>query len=453
MKDYLKGHVWEWLLCVLMSAALLTTFAQGFYIPDRVADSFPLAAVVSAVILFLLFLAGYNRIGMILFPICLVAAAVLGFLLMRANSIDIVDQEGSGTSVYIYCFAAIIIPVITYLLSRGRIGICVLFVLGACLFGVIDYLDYDMAVWCCACFVCCAPALFALRLYRAKSRKGSAFSPEFSKLFRTAILAGVVSLLLASGVYAAIIRPLSPPTASIHLVTKYMRWEILQKTGIADSYVIPDELLAANYAKQTTTSSRQKEQEQEENGEESEASGEDENTDNQTEKDGTESSLGAESGGGSGEEKKYSAVSFLHSVMKKIPWIIILICIAAVAIPLLKNYLWRKKIKQAKALPAKERAILLCRYYLVRFRRLGFGRSPWQTEREYAQSLGNTLGNYMEGTISLAELMEIYIRARYGGQEPTGEEDTRLMEFYPVFRRNYRKKKGTVNYLLKYFKL
>lgn len=453
MKEYLKGHIWEWLLCVLMSAALLTTFAQGFYIPDRVADSFPLAVLVSAVILFLLFLTGCNRAGIILFPVCLVAAAVCGFLWMRVNSIDIVDQAGSETSVYIYCFAAIIIPVLTYLLSRGRIGVCVLFVLGACLFGVIDYLDYDIAVWCCACFVCCGPALFALRLYRARALKGSTYSPEFAKLFRTAILAGLVSLLLATGVYAAIIRPLSPPTASIHLVTKYMRWEILQKTGIADSYTIPDELLAANYAKQMTTSSQQNEQEQDENGEESDASGEEENTDNQNETNGTESSLGDETGGGGGEEKEYSAVSLLQSILKRLPYIIILICIVVAAVPLLKNYLWKRKIQQAKAMPAKERAIMLCRYYLVRFRRLGFGRSPWQTEREYAQSLGNTLGNYMEGTISLTELMEIYIKTRYGGQEPTGEEDTGLIEFYPIFRRNYRKKKGTVNYLLKYFKL
>lgn len=452
MKKYLTGHIWEWLLCTLMSATMLITFSQGFYIPNKVADSFPLALIVSAVVLFLLLLTGYNRVGMILFPICLVLLGICFFFWLRINEIDIVDKEGSATAIYIYCFAAIIFPLITYLLARGRVGICALFLIGICLFGVIDYLNYDMKVWCCAVFVCCGPALFALRMYRIKSLQGSAFAPEFFKLFRTAVLVGVFALALAFAVYGGIIRPLSPPTATVNLVTKYMRWEILEKTGITDSYTVPDELLSARNKDSTTSSQKQKEEEENEEGREKQ-NGQEDDSDNQKDTDGIKSSLGDETGGGDGQEVYYRMIRLTEILLDKLPLIIILLCIVIVCIPLLKCYLWKKKIKQAWALTATERAIWMGKYYLTKFRRLGYKRLPWQTEREYVQNMGTTLGNYTEGTLSLSELMEIYIRARYGGEEPTREEDQKLMEFYPVFRNNYRRKKGNINYLLKYFKI
>ncbi|MCD8364386.1 MAG: DUF4129 domain-containing protein [Clostridiales bacterium] len=441
MKDYLKERIWELILCSAASAALVVTFVQGFYVPDSIADNFWLALVISAVIIFLALLTGYNRLGMIIFPIAVAAAAVIGFLYMNANGIDIVDTEGSDTSVYIYCFAVVILPLVVYLITRGRIGIWVLMIVGCALIGVMDYLAYDVRVWWCACFICCCPILFVLKLYRARSLSGSAFSPQFGKQFRSGLLAALVSLVLAADVYGGIVRPLSPPTIDMEFIVQIIRWNVLEQAGITDQYTEANEMMTAQTEQNQLQSDQQNEEEDTQAQEMEEPDEED-----------VDESLGDNTGNGSGEEVEYSAVSYAERIRNYIILVIVLVCIAVAAVPLTKNRIWKKKLREANALSPGERAVFLCREYMKRFGRLGFVRSKWQTEREYAQNLHTTLDNYTEGTVSLPEMMEIYIRARYGGQEPTPEEDAALLSFYPLFKNNYRKRKGTFHYLLKYLR-
>ncbi|MCD8110725.1 MAG: DUF4129 domain-containing protein [Clostridiales bacterium] len=441
MREYLKERVWEILLCAVASAAIVVVFCQGFYVPDETADNFWLALVISAVIIFFVFLTGYNRIGLIIFPIAVAAAAAVGFLYLNVSDVDIVDVEGSDTSIYIYVFAVVIVPLVVYLVTRGRVGVWVLMIVGSTFIGAMDYLHYEVRVWWLICFICCCPILYVLKLYRARSLSGSAFSPQFGKLFRTGLVVALISLVLAGGVYAGVIRTISPPTSDMEFISRIIRWNVLEQVGVTDQYtVLNNELTAATDWNTLLTNEKNEE-------EDTEAQEQEEQTEEE------EEALGDNSGNGSGEETEYSAVSFQERIFNYIILLIVLICIAVAAIPLTKNYLWKRKLKEAASLPPRDRAILLCRYYMKRFGRLGFGRAQFQTELEYADHSHAALDNFTEGTLSLPAMMELYVRARYGHIPPTEEEDAALLGFYPAFKKNFRKKKGVFVWLLNYLRL
>ncbi|MCC8029872.1 MAG: DUF4129 domain-containing protein [Lachnospiraceae bacterium] len=440
MTAYLKERVWEIILCAVASAALVVVFCQGFYVPDETADNFWLALLISAVIIFLAFLTGYNRAGMVIFPIAVAAAAAVGFLYLNASEIDIRDAEGSDTSIYIYAFAVFIVPLVVYLSTRRRVGVWVLMIVGSTFIGAMDYLHYEVRVWWLICFICCCPILFILQLYRARSLSGSTFSPQFGKQFRTGLAAVLLSLALAGGFYAGVIRTISPPTSDMEFLTKIIRWNIMDQTGITDQYTVLNEYLRAQTEQDTLLTDEKNEEEDTEAQEQEE----------QTEE---EQDIGDNSGGGSGDESEYAAVSFQERIRDYIVLLVVLICAAVAAVPLTRRYLWKRMMKEAAALPPRDRAILLCRYYMKRFRRLGFGRPASMTELEYADNTHAVVDNFTEGTMALTAMMELYVRARYGHIPPTQEEDDALITFYPVFKQNYRRKKGVFVWLLHYLRL
>ena len=50
-------------------------------------------------------------------------------------------------------------------------------------------------------------------------------------------------------------------------------------------------------------------------------------------------------------------------------------------------------------------------------------------------------------------MTDVFVRVRYGGVQPTQQEDKLLTDFYDKFLQCYRQNAGTVKYILNYFKL
>ena len=115
MRRFWSYHGWEALLCLAASAALVLNFSQGFYIPDAVADSVPLALLVCGLTLLYAYLGSYNRAAMACFTLGFFVIAAGFFLWLRGKGVDIVDQEGSATAVYIYYIAAPLITLLAFL--------------------------------------------------------------------------------------------------------------------------------------------------------------------------------------------------------------------------------------------------------------------------------------------------------------------------------------------------
>lgn len=444
MSRYLFQNIWNIALCGIMSAMLLITFAQCFYIPDGVADNVPLALAVSFAVVFLAYLAWYSRIGITLFFLGFALAAVVFFFWLRASGIDIVDTEGSDTAVYIYVFAAALFPVYTFFLSKGRVGICVLSGTGICLFGLADYLNYEASAAACACYVVSGIVLFALRLYRLRALSGRTYEPRFGRLGMSALVTGAASLAAAAGIYAAVIAPLSPPTRDIEFLTVFLKWDRTDVVGVGTHYFVFNKDLVSflDNLGELESTNRMKNEQQEEMRQ------------NPSEEQTDEEAAGEESGGGDGVETPFSVISYDTNALEFLLAAAVVLVVAAVAaVPLIRRFLWNRRIQAAKRLSPPERVMMLCRFYMKHFRLLGYPKPPYLTELEYARSVHTRLDAYTAGTFSVEELMGIYAQARYGNIAPDEPDDERLLGFYPVFKENYRKKNGNVKYLLHYFKL
>lgn len=443
MKQYIRYHGLEWLLCTLASAALLVYFAQGFYIPDKFADSVFLALAATGALLVLCYFGNYNRFTMVICSAVFALGFVLMFVFMRANGIDIVDEPESDTAVYIYVFAAVIIPLIVFLLSRSRVGSAALFLLGILLGAVIDYLGFDSKTWCAVAFAGAVVAMFLLRQYRRNALKGSTVSPSFGRFLLTAAITVAVAAALAGGLFVGVISPLNPPTAKLNLVTSYNRWDILERVGIAQAYKLPDDLLAEL--------DEDKLQNSNEEGEtpddlltELEAPEENSRLENDRE---------LELGNSSDNVKALTSVSYETNKTILVIIIAALLVLTIVLAPILKRRLRARQFRCISQMEPRAQTMELYRFYLKSFGKLGFARSPVQTELEYVGAFSDRLAPYTQGAIGIEQLTDTYLEARYGGRETSDEARKSLYGLYPKLLENYRKLSGRLKYILKYFAL
>ncbi|MCC8123608.1 MAG: DUF4129 domain-containing protein [Oscillospiraceae bacterium] len=443
MRRYLKDAVWEWLLCLLLSATLLTNFAQGFYIPDAVADNILIAAALTGLVLLCCYVGAYNRRTMVITVVLFLALASVAVLWMRARGIDIVDQEGSATAVYIYWIAGIAIALVIFFLARTRVGIVVLFLLGCILHAALTFLDFAVSPWWTAIYALAAIALFVLRQYRIYAAHSSTVAPNFARFFLTSgglvLVAGGLSL----AVFFAVLRPLNLPTLDTNLLTVFLRYDVLERVGVAQNYPIPNELLESNEQNDRQINSSEEGEQPDENQVQEEESLPTTAPDRQA----------GVTGNSVQDAERLSSVRYDIPVSTYIVAAVIVVVLLLILVPLLWRALRRRKFKEMLAQDPREQIIHLYRFYLKKYRVIGFVRAPNQTEREYSAAYAERLQPYVAGTLSLELQTETYLRVRYGGQAPTEQVREEYAAIYPIFLKNYRKLNGTFRYLLHYFRL
>lgn len=440
MRQYWKYHFWEALLMLAVSCTALLAFSQGFYIPDRIADSVWLALLLCGVTLLYCYLGNYNRATMLCFSIvaCIIAAGF--FMWMRSYGVAIADGEESLSAVYIYWIAGPVISIVYFLLGRSRPGIAVLFVSGSLLFGVTAFLQFEVKTWWIAAFVLASIALYMLRQYRVKALGSSTVKPNFRSFFLMALVTALLAAAAACLVFFALIRPLEPPTMDIKLLTKYLSYETLERVGIAQQYPIPDELLRSKEQDGTQLNSDQEDEEPEEKQPEelSALPGED---------------MEAPESGSSSE-----ALETLESVSygkRLLPYIIaaVIVLLLLASVPFLRRWLRKRKLSSLCTGDGRRQILALYPWYLKKFGKIGFARAPSQTEMEYAAAYGERLQPYMEGAMDVGTLTGFYIRARYGAEDINKADCDSCAAIYGIFLKNYRALHGSFRYLLKYFVL
>ena len=441
MKSFWNYHGWEGLLCLLSSVPLVLSFSQGFYIPDRVADSVPIAALVCAATLLYCFLGSYDRVTILCFSLGFAAIAAVFFLWMRHAGIDIVDAEGSATAVYIYYIAAPLIAAITFLLSRSRLGIVALLLIGSCLHAVLVFLHFEIQAWYVALFVLGTVALFLLRQYRVNALRSSTVTPKFGRYFGVSAAVGLAGLLLALGFWAAVIRPLAPPVLDLKLLTKYMSYDILDMVGIAKQYPIPDDLF---------TDTRETEQDLSVNDQDTET---EEGPPVEQDPLETDSGESLPDTGANDTPLPLDSVSYDRDLTGWLAAVIILIVLLLVSVPFVRKYLRRRRLSKLTRGEPREQVIGLYRFYLKKFSRIGCPRAPAQTEQEYAAQYETRLTPFLEGGLSLGHMTGLYLDARYGGLPVSEEDCAAFAEVYMIFLRNYRSLTGPIRYLIKFFVL
>lgn len=440
MKQYWKNYVWEYLMCVIAAAMLLLNTVQGFYIPDRLADNVLLAVAACAVLMLLFFLGGYNKVSMVLVPVITAALVVMCFLLLRANGVDIVDKEGSETAFYIYWFAFAVICILVYLCSRFRLGVAVLFLAGCCVCGILQFLEFEVFAWAGVVFAGSCMVLFLLRQYRAQALDSSTAQPNFRRFFQSGFLMVLVAALLSCGVFFAVIRPLDPPTVELKFLERYLAFNIIEHTGISDNYQIESEEEFTDQEDDTLDNT-------EETEEGDTPISQDDDTPEETEKQDNDEAKQPPG------QTELTAVSYTLTPLAVILLWVIAVILILVLPPLLRIWLRKRRIKAFEAMEPKTQIQELYRFYLKKFRYIGWRKRPGETPLEFADRSGGALERYLSGSCGLEHLTDAFLGARYGGDTPTDAVCAECREIYGVFLKNCKKQMGTVRYLLKFYVL
>lgn len=439
MKQYWKNYVWEYLMCVAAASTLLLNTAQGFYIPDRLADHIMPAVAACAVLMLFFFLGGCSRVSLVLVPVITGVLAVLCFLFLRARGVDIVDEEGSATAFYIYWFAFAVICIAVYLCSRFRIGIVILFLVGCCVSAILQFLEFRVFPWAGMAFAGSCVLLFLLRQFRAQALNSSTANPDFFRFFRSVLPVVLAAALVSCGVFFALIRPLDPPTVELKFLERYLAFHIIEHTGISDHYQIEDENEYTDQKDDTLDNT--------ENIDEGDTPiGQDRDTPEEDKKpDGDDARPPGQT--------ELSAVRYVLTPFYMILLWIILILLVLVLPPVLHIWLRRRRMRTMAAMEPAAQIRALYRFYLKKFRRLGWNKRPGETPLEFAARGGDALERYLSGTCGLERLTNAFVETRYGGGAPTDAVCAECRAIYGLFLKNCRKQMGAARYLLKFYVL
>lgn len=437
IENYWKYYGWEAILALLMSFTMIITFAQGYYIPDRAADNIPMALLFSAGVLIYCFIGNYNKRTMIIFSI-LFLFIVAGLLLsLRARGEDIVDKEGSSTSIYIYYIAAVIIPALVFLLSRARPGLAVLFLAGVYVYALNAFLEFETKNWCLIIYLLSAIVMYLMRQYRIMIIRNSTVEPEFGQFAASTGGTVILSILISLIIFTGIIRPLAPPTMDLKVIAKYMSYQILEMIGVAEQYQLPDQRTESNEHNDEQKETNQKEETEEKTNDDTLAS------------EGNE--LNRPDTGSNEDKEDLRSVSWTRNKLILAVMIIIAV-IASVASAFILKLLRRKKhMERLRRGDAKKQVIETYRFCLEKFAKLGFPRPDQYTELEYADSCYDRLAPYLKGSVDLDEMTDIFMDARYEGREIPDETADRFAEIYPAILSNYLRLHGRLRYMLKFF--
>ena len=436
MINYFKYHIWEWLLCVMISAALLVNLAQGFYIPDWAADSALLAVATTGGCLLYFFIGKYNKITMITFPLLFMALITGFFLMLRARNVNIGSGEGAD-AIYIYWIASVVISLLVFSLSRARAGIAALFLIGICLHAVIDFLAYDIKPWCVVIFTFACLCLFPLRQYRVNALRSSSVRPGFASLSLTASGAALASVAVAMLLFTFVIEPLAPPTRDIRLISRTMRYDILERIGVARNYPIPDEMLRAQPEPDIGFQAGEDMEKEPERSTEAVYLPE---TDFVPPVPGAALPQDAD---------EYASVSYANRTPVVIVMIIVVFVFACVFLWLLPRLIRRRRRERLMALGREELILVVFPRILMMFKRIGLARSPAQTALEYFDAGRERISRYTQDALDFGRLTEAYLRVRFGGLSVEDDIYEGCLSFCPTFARNYRRLEGRARYLLR----
>ena len=427
-------------MCVAAASMLLLNTAQGFYVPDQMADSIPLAVAVCAVLMLLFFVGGYNKVSLVLLPVAAAAAAVLCFLLLRSKGVDIVDEQGSETAFYIYWFAFAVICIIVYICSRFRLGVALLLVAGSWTIAILQFMEFQVFMWAGMVFAGSCIVLFLLRQYREQAMHSSTARPAFRRFFLTALLAVCAAAVLSCGVFFAVIRPLDPPTLDLKFLEEYLAFNIIDHTGIADRYQVEDE-------EQYTDETDETLDETQEIVEGEDPVSQDRDTP-ETQDAPNEDDEPQPAGQTPLSAISYTATPLLWVVL----WIVLILLVLALP-PTLRLWLRRRRMRLFQAMEPTRQVGELYRFYLRKFRHVGWKKRSSETPLEFAARGGAGLERYLSGSCGLESLTDAYLRARYGGLAPTQEICAQCRAIYGLFLKNCRRLMGPVRYLLKFYVL
>ncbi|HBR01705.1 MAG TPA: hypothetical protein DD738_03760 [Ruminiclostridium sp.] len=429
MKKHIGKYFWDFILCVFISAGLAENIFAGFEMADPWSGNLLAVAGIVAAVTVLLFLGYYNRMTMVISMTAQAAALIAVMVILQQRGLFSAPYTIDGNPI-LFWIIVISTSCVVFWAARTRAGLVVLFLVGTTVTAAFDFLEYPVCRWGYLAFVGGAFILFLYRVYCISHMYSETEKTAFNVYFAQSVIAGTMALLLASGAYYSIIKPMSPPADKLNLAQKLMSMDILYEIGVASTRIIYSDdpaTTAENENQQNTNDDNYNENIQKQN---------------EPKKDG-EIVPGRD---------PITALAVTFRQNAKMIWIAAASAILILVLAVIIKFLLRKKWYDSLLKETNEdSAIELYNYFLKKLIKAGFRRPDGLTLLEYASGLQYELENFSVGKANILSLTQIYTRILYGCQKISEDERELFHDFYKEFYRNLKNEMGNFRYLIHFF--
>lgn len=437
MGQYLKKSIADLVLCTCMTLALVQAVCSGFVLTDAFSGSVLAVLLLSAALTFVLVLLSRSRAATLA---GIAAAVVLAVLILIYINLTHPFTDEAANSAFIFALVQIVTALLVWLLTRSRPGTVALFLLGTILCAGAYFLQFPVPVWCLFLFLLAAAASFLCRVYTVSAQKADIVSATGKAYHGQTAIVAVVAVLLASGVFFGVIRPLDPPTQDLKLLTVLRSMQSLEVLGVSSTRIVlePD-LESTEDPEDEETGNEENEQDESDSPQ-----GEDDIPQQnltETVRDNVTSTL----------QQAWSAIRYDRHNFQWL-WLLLLIPIAIAA-----AYFWRFQRRkhwrrQVQALSRENAVVNYYRFFFKRLNRLGLKRSPNATLREYAAVNQVQLQPFEGEDHRFAELTDTYESVLYGRHRVTDREYAAYETFFDGFYPALKKELGPIRYWFQAFR-
>lgn len=430
MRQYVRLHAWDFLLTVLIAIGMHLNTFSAFMIRESYMTNYLLVAVVTTLVMAVMFVIGYNKRNTIIGGAGWAVFLIGWIIYLRAN--DLINlEEGADETIPAFWSIVIFGSALIYLLTRSRKILFGAAPVGLLFCAAFKFLEYPVSV----------PGLFILViavileiLYLVY--KDSLLSADYGNytirhFLEQSIAIVTVVVMLSSGVFYGIVKPLDPPTRDLKLITKLLSFDILELLGVASTQEVKD----PNQGDEDQDEEEPPEEKEEEKDDEENEQDEDENKQESDEKISAQTM--------SYNEKDYTVY-----------WVTALI-ILLLATPFVIKYVLRtRRRRRLNGLDANNQAAFVYDFFLDRLKKLGVGKADSQTILEYAEQQEAVLENFTaEDGTTFEEMTELYNYHLYSKLPVRPEDAKKLMAMYDSFYKNAKAFTGTWRYIRKFWVL
>lgn len=427
MRNYVRLHAWDFLLTVFIAIGMHLNTFSAFMIRESYTTNYVLIASVTVLVTAVMYVIGYQKRNMIIGAVAWGVALIGWIIYLRAN--DLIDTtEGADETIPAFWTILLFGTALIYVLTRSRKVLFGAAPVGLLFCGAFKFLEYPVSVPGLIILVVAVILDILYLVYRDSLLTADYGNYTIRHFLVQSVAIVTVVMMLVTGAFYGIVKPLDPPTRDLKLITKLMSFDILELLGVASTQEVKDPN-PDDEEKDDDEPPEEQEQEQEDQEDES-----NENDPQQSDETISANTISL-------KKKDYTAY-----------WVTALILLALATPFVIKYVLRARRKRRLSGLDASNQAAFVYDFFLKRLKKLGVGKADSQTILEYAEQQSGILEQFTaEDGTTFEEITDIYNHHLYSKVPVTPEEAGKFLAMYNSFYKNAKAFTGTWRYIRKFW--